>query len=170
MVERLPSPPPVNTASINWGAAIAAGIAAGIIATGAQIALWWAFLENAVPWYLYRDARLTAAMLMGREVLLPPSTFDWEVMAIATLIHFVLSIAYSLILASLISRLGAKVSLAVGLFYGLGIYVVNMYGMTLVFPWFSAVRDWITAVTHAVFGLSLAGIYKALSRRSPQRL
>lgn len=156
-------------ASVNRVAAIAAGIAAGIIATGAQVALWWAFLENAVPWYLYRDARLTAAMLMGREVLPPPSTFDWKVMAIATLIHFMLSIAYSLILARLISRLGIKVSLVAGLFYGLGIYAVNMYGMTFIFPWFSAARDWITVVTHVVFGLSLAGIYKALSRHSPQR-
>ncbi|HEX8873560.1 MAG TPA: sodium:proline symporter [Nitrosospira sp.] len=169
MVERSPSPLPVNTMSLNWGAAIAAGVVAGIIATVAQIALWWVFLENALPWYLYRDARLTAAMLMGREVLPPPSTFDWKVMAIATLIHFVLSITYGLILARLISRLGVKVSLAAGVFYGLGIYVVNMYGITLIFPWFSAVRDWITVVTHVVFGLSLAGIYKALSRHGPQR-
>ena len=39
-----------------------------------------------------------------------------------------------------------------GLIYGLGIYAVNMYGVTFIFPWFSEVRDWITIVTHAVFG------------------
>jgi hypothetical protein len=51
-----------------------------------------------------------------------------------------------------------------GLIYGLGIYAVNMYGVTFIFPWFSEVRDWITIVTHAVFGLSLAGTYKMLAR------
>ena len=149
--------------SLNWGAAIAAGIVAGVVATGAQVALWWTFLENALPWHLYSDARLTAAMLMGRDVLPPPPTFDWKVMAIATFIHFVLSIVNSLILACLISRLSIKASLVAGLIYGAGIYVVNMYGMTFIFPWFSEVRDWITAFTHVVFGLSLAGTYKALS-------
>ncbi|SEK32307.1 hypothetical protein SAMN05216387_101153 [Nitrosovibrio tenuis] len=159
---------PVNTASVNWGAAIGAGIVAGVVATGAQVALWWAFLDDALPWILYRDARLTAAMLMGPEVLPPPPTFDWRVMAIATFIHVMLSIAYSLILACLISRLGIRLSLTAGLIYGLGIYGVNMYGMTFIFPWFSVVRDWITVITHIVFGLSLAGTYKMLSRPAPQ--
>jgi hypothetical protein len=86
-------------------------------------------------------------------------------MAVATFIHFMLSIAYSLVLACLISRLGMMLALAVGLIYGLGIYVVNMYGVTFIFPWFSEVRDWITIVTHAVFGLSLAGTYKILARQ-----
>jgi hypothetical protein len=73
-----------------------------------------------------------------------------------------LSIGYSLVLACLISRLGMILSLTAGLIYGLGIYVMNMYGVTFIFPWFSEVRDWITIVTHAVFGLSLAGTYKIL--------
>ena len=60
-----------------------------------------------------------------------------------------------------------KLSLIAGLIYGLGIYMVNMYVITFIFPWFSAVRDWITAVTHAVFGLSLAGTYKMLSDQTP---
>ena len=162
MVEHSLSPSPVNAKSLNSRAAIVAGVIAGTIATAAQVVLWWLFLEDALPWILYRDSRLTAAMLMGPEVLPPPSTFDWTIMAVATAIHFMLSIAYSLVLACLISRLGMILSLTAGLIYGLGIYVVNMYGVTFIFPWFSEVRDWITIVTHAVFGLSLAGTYKIL--------
>lgn len=147
--------------SIIWSAAVCAGIAAGIAATGAQIVLWWAFTD-ALPWIVYRDARLTAAIVMGRGVLSPPVTFDWDVMLIATLIHFALSIAYGIVLACFISRLGVTLSLAVGALYGLVLYVINMHGFTIIFPWFSEVRDWITIVTHAVFGVVIAGAYKVL--------
>jgi hypothetical protein len=148
---------------LNWSAAVGAGIAAGVIATGVQITLWWMFLD-ALPSILYRDARLTAAILMGQEVLPPPATFDWKVMIVASFIHFVISIAYSVILACLISRFGMMLSLLAGSIYGLILYGVNMYGVTLVFPWFAEVRDWITVLTHVVFGISIAGTYKALAR------
>ncbi|SCY18701.1 hypothetical protein SAMN05216420_103113 [Nitrosospira sp. Nl5] len=148
---------------LNWSAAVGAGIAAGVIATGAQITLWWMFLD-ALPSILYRDARLTAAILMGQDVLPPPATFDWKVMIVASFVHFVISIAYSMILACLISRLGMMLSLLAGSLYGLILYGVNMYGVTLVFPWFAEVRDWITVLTHVVFGISIAGTYKALAR------
>ncbi len=146
--------------SLNWGAAISAGIVAGVIATAVQIALWWVFL-NALPWILYRDARLTAAIVMGQEVLPPPATFDWAVMLVATLFHFIISIIYSLILARLIFRLGRISSILAGGVYGIILYVINMYVITIVFPWFSEVRDWITIFTHVVFGISIAATYKA---------
>src|SRR5688500_3294529 len=152
-----------NRWSLSWGAAIWAGIVAGVVATGAQVILWWIFPDD-LPQILYRDARLTAAMLMGQEVLPPPPAFDWKVMAVATFIHFAISIAYSLVLACLISRLGLVLAVLVGSIYGLTLYAINMYGVTAIFPWFSAARDWITIVTHVVFGISLAITYKALSR------
>ena len=150
--------------SFNLRAATAAGIIAGVIATGAQLVLWWA-LTDALPSIFYRDARLTAAMLMGSDVLPPPATFEWKVMIVATFIHFTLSILYALILAPLISRLGMLASVLVGAVFGLVIYVTNMYGMVLIFPWFSVARDWITVVAHIVFGISLAVPYKLLSGR-----
>jgi hypothetical protein len=149
--------------SFNVGAAAAAGIISGVIATGAQLVLWWVFTD-ALPSIFYRDARLTAAMLMGSDVLPPPATFEWKVMIVATFIHFTLSIVYGLILAPLISRLGMVASILIGAVFGLIIYGANMYGMTLIFPWFSVARDWITLVTHIVFGISLAVPYKLFSR------
>jgi len=149
--------------SLNWAAAVVAGIVAGTLATAVQLFLWWAFLD-ALPWMLYRDARLTAAILMGREVLPPPVTFDWNVMMVATLIHFAISIAYGLILACLISRLGMALSLLAGSIFGLSLYGMNMYGVTIIFPWFWEARDWITILTHIVFGISLAGTYKVFAK------
>lgn len=149
--------------SIDWRAAIYSGVVAGIVATVAQILLWWAF-GDVLPAILYRDARLAAAIVMGRGVLPPPANFDWVVMAAATLIHFVLSVVYGAVLAVLIARRGLPSALWVGAAYGLALFTVNMYVFTIFFPWFAETRDWITLLTHAVFGVSTAGCYKMLTR------
>jgi hypothetical protein len=147
--------------SLSWIRAAGAGIIAGVMATVVQIALWGAFTDE-LPYILYRDARLTAAILMGPSVLPPPSTFDLKIMIVATVIHLALSIAYGLMLALAIHRLSMTLALFCGLVFGLILYVGNMYGITNIFPWFSAVRDWITIVAHAVFGVSVAAAYKVL--------
>lgn len=147
--------------SLSWIRAAAAGVIAGIVATVAQVILWWAFTDE-LPWILYRDARLTAAVVMGTAVLPPPSTFDLKVMMVATGIHTGLSVVYSLILVFAIHRLPMQGALLAGLVFGLILYVVNMYGMTVMFPWFSQVRDWITVAAHVLFGISVAAVYKIL--------
>jgi hypothetical protein len=85
-------------------------------------------------------------------------------MLVATLVHFVLSIAYGMALSPLISRLRTAPSLLAGAAFGLCLYGINMYGFTAVLPWFEAARDWITVVTHGVFGVAAAGVYKMLSQ------
>ncbi len=154
---------------IDWRSAALAGIVSGVVATFAQIALWWAS-SAPLPAILFRDARLTAAIIMGHGVLLPPSTFDWSIMLVATFVHFALSIAYGFTLAVMISRLSTPQSLLAGAAFGLFLYVVNMYGFTVVFPWFAAARDWITAATHAVFGIVAAAVYKAVPIQTPRSM
>jgi hypothetical protein len=149
---------------LNWRAALGAGIGAGILATGLQIGLWAAF-SSGLPEIFFRDARLAAAIVMGPKVLAPPATLDWYVMLIATLVHFTLSIAYGLILSRLIVFLGTPSSLLAGAVFGLLLYALNMYGFTSIFPWFEAARDWITAVTHAAFGIAVAGLYRVCAGR-----
>ncbi len=138
-------------------------MAAGIFSTIAQILLWWVFWD-ALPSILYRDARFAAAIVLGQGVLPPSATLDWQVMLIATWIHFGLSIIYAIVLSWLIHRLDIKNSLIVGGLYGLGIFTINMYGFVIIFPWFVETRDWITVTAHLVFGVSAAGVYKALSK------
>ena len=145
--------------SSHWRSAALAGIAAGVVATLVQIALWWAVSEP-LPAMLFRDARLAAAIVIGRQVLPPPATFDWSIMLVATLVHFSLAIAYGLTLSVIISRLSTSLSLLVGGAFGLFLYAINMYGFTIIFPWFAATRDWITAATHVVFGVVVAVVYK----------
>lgn len=142
------------------------GLGAGVIATVAQIAMWW-LAGMPLPETLFRDARLTAALVMGIDVLPPPSTPQWNILLVATLIHFLLSVLYALIPAHWASRLRNGSALFAGALYGLAIYVINLYGFTLLFPWFEVVRDWVTLLTHLVFGVALAAGYR-LFTRDPQ--
>ena len=150
--------------SFHWRRATLAGTTAGIVATFFQIALWWLASEP-LPTLLFRDARLTAAIVMGPRALPPPASFDAPIMLVATLVHFALSIAYGLMLSAMLSRPSMRLSLLRYLFagtaFGLALYAINMYGFTLFFPWFALVRDWITAATHAVFGVVVAIVYRA---------
>lgn len=151
---------------VNWMAGAAAGVAAGIVATAAQMVLWW-IASYALPETLFRDARLAAAIALGPSVLPPPASFDWRVFSVATLVHFALSIAYGLLLAPLLARLPIRSALASGAVYGILLYGINMYGFTALFPWFVASRDWVTAVTHLIFGTALAAIYKTWDTDPP---
>lgn len=143
------------------------GLGAGVIATVAQIAMWW-LAGMPIPETLFRDARLTAALVMGIDVLPPPSTPQWNILLVATLIHFLLSVLYALIPAQWVSRLHNGSALFAGALYGLAIYAINLYGFTLLFPWFEVVRGWVTLLTHLVFGVALAAGY-LLFARDPQR-
>jgi hypothetical protein len=146
----------------SWRAALCAGVAAGILSALVEIALW-AALTDALPAVLYRDTRFAAAIVMGPRALPPPTSVDWTLTSVATLVHFALSVIYAFVLSALITRLGSAAALLAGAVFGLSVYGLNMYGFTMVFPWFVEDRDWITAAAHAAFGVTAAGVYKALT-------
>lgn len=136
-------------------AACLAGFFAGTVATAAQMLLWWL---DATPVFdtLLRDARLTAAIVMGGTVLAADPAWRWDILAVATLIHFVLSLLYAAIALPFVRRMRAGSAFFVGAVYGLAIYAVNLHGFTELFPWFAVSRGWVTILTHVVFGISLA--------------
>jgi hypothetical protein len=148
---------------VKWTLAILAGLAAGALATIVEIVLWLVFTD-ALPGILFRDARFAAAIVMGPSALSPTAGMDWRILSVATIVHFDLSVVYGLILSAMIWRLHMLSSLVVGAFFGVLLYIVNMYGFTAVFPWFAATRDWITLVAHATFAMTAAGAYRVLAR------
>lgn len=155
------SPKPISgrlheSGQINFLVLLTVGIGAGIVAAFAQIALW---LLTGMPVLetLFRDARLTAALLLGTDVLPQPATAQWDILLVGSIIHFALSICYALLPAMLAARLPGGSAILAGALYGLGIYVVNMYGLTALFPWFTVARDGVTLLTHLVFGMALTG-------------
>ncbi len=150
-----------------WYAIIWAGVMAGIVSTLIQILLWLIFTDD-LPAILYRDARLTAAMVLGRSVLPPPATFDVGVMLTATLIHFAISITCAALLAMSVARFKTTPALLAGVGFGVALYAVNLYGFTVIFPWFAQTRGWITLIVHGVFGLTAISVYRWLSSKMPR--
>lgn len=148
--------------TIDWKAAIWAGIIAGLVFMILEMLLVQLVGEGS----MWGPPRMMAAIVMGREVLPPPATFDAGVFIVAMLVHFVLSLVYALIFAAIVSRwpmptTGAAIG---GLVFGLVIYAVNFYGFTVLFPWFAEARNWITILAHAIFGLTLGLVYEPLAR------
>ena len=105
-------------------------------------------------------------MALGNTVLPPPATFDVSVMITATLIHFMLSITYAALLIFSTGRLDTFPALLAGIGFGVALYMVNLYGFTVIFPWFAQTRGLITLIAHAVFGLTAISVYRGLSFRN----
>lgn len=137
-----------------WRAIFLSGASAGVLSTLLQVVLWLVFTDE-FPAVLFRDARLTAALLLGNSVLPPPATFDAGVMLAATVIHFALSMVYAALLLALAARLNGAQALLAGGIFGVALYAVNLYGFTAIFPWFAQARSWIALFAHVAFGLAV---------------
>ncbi|MBD1396842.1 hypothetical protein H9Q13_06670 [Pontibacter sp. JH31] len=148
--------------TINWKAAIWAGIIAALIFLMLEMIMVPLFLGGS-PW---APPRMIAAIILGEGVLPPPATFDFGVLMAALVLHLVLSISYTLAIAFLINNMALGKALAVGAVIGLIIYFVNFYIMTSLFPWFAMARNWVSAVAHVSFGIAAAWAYLGLLRHS----
>jgi uncharacterized membrane protein YagU involved in acid resistance len=148
---------------LNWRAAAWAGITAGVLSTVVEIALW-AMFTDALPEIFLRDARFAAAIVMGRDVLSVSAGADWQILGVATLVHFTLSVGYTMVIARLASGLRTFPAFVVGAPCGALLYGCNLYGFTAIFPWFEASRNWITAAAHVAFGVAAVGAYRLLER------
>lgn len=136
------------------GKVVVAGLVAGTLATVTQMLLWVATGEDASGLFL-RDTRLTAALLLGRPVLLPTAGVDIRVLLAATGVHYSLSVVYAALLLPLAKRLTSTASMLAGAFFGALLYFFNLYALTSIFTWFAEARGSITLAVHVVFGLSV---------------
>jgi uncharacterized membrane protein YagU involved in acid resistance len=153
--------------TINWKAAVWAGIIAGLVFLVLEMLL----VQLVGAGSMWGPPRMMAAIVIGREVLPPPATFDAGVFIIAMIVHFVLSLIYAFIFAWIVGQWQMTMTVAAigGLLFGLVIYAVNFYGFTAVFPWFAEARNWITILAHAIFGLTLGVVYEPLARKGSSR-
>jgi uncharacterized membrane protein YgcG len=105
----------------------------------------------------------------GKEVVPPPAILDLTIFMVATAIHFILSIVLALLFAFIAKGKSVLTAIVIGAIFGLVIYVVNFYGMTVVFPWFAKARkrglDFCAPDVRRGTGLGLRG--SGPSRRAP---
>jgi hypothetical protein len=142
---------------MDWRAAIWAGLIAGAVFLGLQMAIL-ASVSGGSPWVMLR---MVAAIVMGEDVLPPPATFDPRIAGVALLIHFALSVLFALIIAFVLHRWGLLVGILGGALFGLALYAINYYTFTLFFPWFFSMRGWIVVLVHIIFGATAGGVYEA---------
>ena len=140
-----------------------AGALAGLIAGAAfmMMEMGLVALSGGSPW---GPPRMIAAIVMGEGVLPPPATFDLMVLMAAMAVHFMLSIVVGVGFALIAKRFGWVMAVVVGAVVGLALYVLNFYGMTVIFPWFAMARNTISIVSHIGFGMVLGLSYRALAK------
>lgn len=149
----------------SWHLAAIAGVIAGSLFLLVEMALvLW--VQNLSPWL---PVRMIAAIGLGPEALPPPTAFAGDVVLVALVVHFTLSLVYGWLLAPLIEGRTLLPGTLLGLVFSLGLYLVNFYLFTALFPWFADARGGVTVFTHLLFGGALAGSYLLLQRRTENK-
>ncbi|SEJ39813.1 hypothetical protein SAMN05192539_1010105 [Paraburkholderia diazotrophica] len=152
----------------DWRAAVWAGAIAGAV-----FLLLGAFLMAVVT---EQDPRvpphMIAAIILGRGAMQSAEALPVGIVVAALVVHFALAVLFAVILSVIIASFSLDSSLAMaslaGLAFGLGIYLINFYGMTRFFPWFAEARNWANVLAHIVFGVVAAGAYMRLERKVRQ--
>ncbi len=145
-----------------WMDGVWAGLIAGVAFMMLEMFMVWA-IKGESPW---GPPRMMAAMLMGKDVLPPPATFDMGIMMVAMMIHLALSVVLGLVGAWIVHRFDMGIALAVGAAFGWAVYIVNFLVVApIMFPWFGMARGAISIFAHVMFGAVLAAAYIGLRRR-----
>ncbi|NIS16355.1 MAG: hypothetical protein GWN00_15335 [Aliifodinibius sp.] len=90
------------------------------------------------------------------------------ILGVAIVLHFLLSIIYTLT-GAIIARPVRSAAGLTGAILGLMLYLVNFYIFTGIFLWFEGARNWLSIVTHIVFGVVASLTYLHLRTRKLRR-
>ena len=104
---------------INWGAAVKAGIIAGLIFLILEMVLV-ATVGGDSPW---APPRMIGAIVLGEGVLPPPGTFHATAVVAALVVHFALAILYGAIFAFIVEKAGWSLGMSAvaGLAFAAGV-------------------------------------------------
>lgn len=147
-----------SESGINWSAAARAGLVGGAAFLALDMVLVPLFSGGGSE-----PLRLIAAIVLGEKVLSPSATMSASVVLVALLVHMVLSTLYGLTISLIVHRTGIATASLLGSIAGLGLYVLNFYVFTSVFPWFATERTWVTVLVHLVFGFVVAWSYTSMT-------
>jgi hypothetical protein len=141
----------------DWPAAAFAGLGAGAVMLPPLVLGLWGPGFGALT-------RRVAALVLGPGVLPPPTAFDPAVALAAIVVHSFLSVLFALPLADAVYRLEAKAAVPIGAFYGLFLYLLNLYAFPIVFPWFAAQRGSAALFAHLLYGAAVSQFYGLAAR------
>lgn len=143
---------------VDWGAALWAGIIAGLIFLISNIIIF-----GLNPWFILR---YLAYPILGEQVL-PPTVWmpssasaDLTVLAVGLTLHFTLSILFAMLIAFILHRWGLLIGVMGGALLGLALYCINFYTLTFFFPKFWELHGLNMMITHILFGALAGGIYE----------
>ncbi len=143
---------------VDWRAAVIAALAGGLVFL-ISLAL---ILPGTTGGTIWAVLRYMASIVMGDEVIPPPASFDITIVVAGLLIHFLLSLIFGAILATIIHRWGLLVGLLGGALFGLAIYAINFFTFTLLFEWFYLLRSWPVLLAHVLYGAVTGFVYELL--------
>lgn len=128
-----------------------------MIAGAAYLAAQISFAAAVYGGHGWEPLQRIAAMLLGPDVVAPPSRISGTIVGMALLIHIHLSAAYGRIIDWAVSGLDTILAAIVGGNIGMFMYIFHRWLIApLAFPWFEESNNIVTAIDHIVFGLMAA--------------
>jgi hypothetical protein len=143
--------------NVAWRAIPIAGIAAGTAHLLTNVLLSPLILDVEPALTL----RYFASLVLGEGVLMDASSGD---LAVGLIVHYALSILFTLVIAIVVHRWGLLVGIVGGAILGASIYLINLYTMTVFFDWFFAINSSVLFLSHVIFGAVAGGVYEMLDR------
>lgn len=122
-------------------------------------AFWMPTVIGGNAWVMIRQL---ASVVLGDSVLAPPATFDGAALGVGLVVHLAISLGASYVLAAIIHRWGFLVGVVGGAFFGLAAYAIAVYGATVLFPWFFAMKSMPFLIAHVAFGAVAGGVYELI--------
>lgn len=150
----------------DWRAAAVAGFAAGAVLMVLEL-IWAVWAGSDGPW---RISQLVAALVLGPDILQASAyQFDVQVVMLALALHYLLGIAFGMMLGFILAGLHYDTSPAalpsIGAAFGALLYLLDFVVLTQWLPWFAELRGWANFAAHLIFGVCAALMYRRLAQR-----
>ena len=141
--------------NITWRAIPFAGLAAGTAHLLVNLVLTPLMLDLQPDLIL----RYMGSLALGQGVLMETDNTVVPVV-VGLIVHFTLSILYTLLIAIVIHRWGLIVGILGGALLGLCIYLINYYTTTTFVNWMFAIDSPVMIIAHLIFGAVAGGVYE----------
>jgi hypothetical protein len=141
--------------NLAWRAVLIAGLVAGTVHLLVNVIFTPLILQvNPIIVLRYMGSLVLGQAVVTQDSLVPA--------VVGVIVHYVISLILTLVIAICIHRWGLLVGIIGGAILGLAFYGINLYTMTLLYPWFFAINSTVLLLSHVVFGAVAGGVYETL--------